>query len=83
MEHNLSDPKNLIPAYALLSRMRLSSSPRVLATAEEVIRDIIGTYTKPNLTPQQIESTALTGDDPLRNFSDICRDELESMQRQI
>ncbi|PYU11183.1 MAG: hypothetical protein DMG29_16190, partial [Acidobacteria bacterium] len=35
LAHNLSDPKNLIPAYALLSRMRLSSSPEVLATAEE------------------------------------------------
>ena len=34
--HNLGDPKNLIPAYALLSRIRLSSSPDVLATAEEV-----------------------------------------------
>jgi hypothetical protein len=49
LEHNVGDPKNLIPAYALLSRIRLSSSPYVLATAEEVVRDIIGTYAKPNL----------------------------------
>jgi hypothetical protein len=79
----MSDPKNLIPAYALLSRIRLSSSPDVLAAAEEVVKQIIGTYAKPNLTPEQIQSKATNGEDPLRNFSDICRAELEFMQRQI
>jgi hypothetical protein len=83
LEHNVGDPKNLIPAYALLSRMRLSSSPRVLATAEEVIREIVGTYAKPNLTPEQIESKAANGEGPLRKFSDVCRTEIESMQQQL
>jgi hypothetical protein len=53
-EHNVSDPKNLIPACALLSRIRLSSSPEVLTAAEEVVRTISDTYAKPNLTPQEI-----------------------------
>src|ERR1700692_803534 len=83
LEHSVSDPKNLIPAYALLSRIRLSSSPNVLAAAEEVVREIIGTYSKPNLTPEQIRVRATNGEGPLRNFSDICRAELESMQSQI
>jgi hypothetical protein len=83
LEHNVSDPKNLIPAYALLSRIRLSSSPDVLATAEGVVKDIIGTYAKPNLTPEQIQSRATNGEDPLRKFSDICRVELEFIQRQL
>ena len=82
-EHNVADPKNLIPAYALLSRIRLSSSPDVLATAEAVIRDTIDTYAKPNLTPEQIEFRVVNGDDPLRKFSEICRAELESIQSQI
>ena len=83
LEHNVGDPKNLIPAYALLSRIRLSSSPDVLANAEAVVREIVGTYAKPNLTPEQIQSRATNGDDPLRKFSDICRAELESMQAQV
>jgi hypothetical protein len=83
LEHDVSDPKNLISAYALLSRIRLSSSSDVLTTAEAVVRDIIGTYAKPNLTPQQIQFRATNGDDPLRKFSDICRAGLESMQSQI
>jgi hypothetical protein len=82
-EHSTGDPKNLIPSYALLSRIRLSSSTEVLATAEGVVRGIIATYAKPNLTPEEIQRRATSPEDPLRNFSDICRAELESMQRQI
>jgi hypothetical protein len=84
LEHDVGDLKNLIPAYALVSRIRLSSSPDVLASAEGVVAEIIGTYSKPNLTLEQIRSRPTTGeDDPLRRFSDVCRAELESMQRQI
>ena len=82
-EHNVSDPKNLIPVYALLSRIRLASSPPVLNAAEEAVKLIVDTYPKPNLTAEQIESAALSGEDPLRHFSYICRAELESIQKQI
>lgn len=71
LEHNVGDPKNLIPVYALMSRIRLSSSPDMLATAEELVKEIIGTYSEPNLTPEQIQYRATNGDDPLRRFSDI------------
>src|SRR6266403_1767128 len=37
----------------------------------------------PNLTADQIESRAVNGQDPLRQFSDTCRTELESLQRQM
>jgi hypothetical protein len=83
MVQSNSDPQKLIPLYALLSRVRLSSSATVLETAEAVIRIIVSTYPKPNLTPEQIESRAVSGDDPLRQFSDACRKELDSMQRQL
>jgi hypothetical protein len=83
MENNTSDPQKLIPAYALLSRIRLSSSSSVLAEAEEVIRIILNTYPQPNLTAEQIELRAANGEDPLRQFSNTCRTELESMQKQL
>jgi hypothetical protein len=83
LEHDAGDPKNLIPAYALLSRMRLSSSRDVLARAEAVLREIVETYAKPNLTPEEIESRAANGTGPLRNFSEICRAELDSMQGRL
>ncbi len=83
MEHDTSDPQKLIPAYALLSRIRLSSSSSVLANAEEVIKTIMATYPQPNLTAEQIEFRAVNGEDPLRQFSNTCRGELESMQKQL
>ena len=83
VQHNLQDPNNLTPAYALLSRMRLSSSTSVLASAERVIQHIINMYSEPNLTPEEIQSRAAQLEDPLREFSDICRAELEAMHSQL
>src|SRR5215470_15108756 len=83
MQHNASDLQTLLPVYALLSRIRLSSSEVVLQEAEEVIRTIVSTYPQPNLTPEQIESRAVSGQDPLRQFSDTCRIELDLLQRQL
>ena len=83
LEHDVFDPANLIPAYALLNRMRLSSSPTVLVVGENVVMEIMSTYARPNLSPQEIESRAANGQDPLRKFSEICREEIESMQRHI
>jgi hypothetical protein len=76
-------PLGSFTAYALLSRIRLGSSRQVLKAAEDVVKHIVENYRKPNLTAEQIESVAVSDEDPLRNFSDICRVELESMQRQI
>ena len=81
----IRDPRNLIPVYALLSRVRLSSSPKILTAAEEVIRTIINAYREPNLTAQQIEFRAFNGDgdDPLKSLSEVCRLELESIRREL
>ena len=83
MQHNASDLQKMLPVYALLSRIRLSSSGSVLQEAEQVINTIVSTYPQPNLTPEQIESRAVSGQDPLRQFSDTCRSELDLLQRRL
>jgi hypothetical protein len=83
MENNASDLQKLIPIYALMSRIRLSSSEPVLQKAEEVIKAIVSTYPQPNLTVEQIESRAGNGQDPLRQFSDTCRAELAALERRL
>ena len=83
VQHNLQDPNNLTTANALLSRMRLSSSTEVLASAERVLQHIINTYSEPNLTPEEIQSRAAKREDPLRVFSDICGAEIEGIQSQL
>jgi cell division septum initiation protein DivIVA len=77
MQHNFQDPNKLVPTYAVLSRIRVSSSTDVLASAERVVDQIISTYSEPNLTPKEIHFRAAKRDDPLRDFSSICRRELE------
>ena len=79
MEHSFVGLNNLIPTYAVLNRIRVSSTTDVLASAERVIEHIMATYSRPNLTPHEIQSKATYRDDPLRDFSDICRSELESL----
>jgi hypothetical protein len=79
LEHNFKDVNKLMPSYAVLSRIRVSSSTDVLTSAERVIDYIIATYAEPNLTPDEIQSRAAKREDPLRDFSSICRCELESL----
>jgi len=55
----------------------------VLAGAELIIQHIISTYSEPNLTPEEIWSSAGKRQDPLREFSNICRAELEAMQDEL
>ncbi len=80
LENNFKDPNKLIPAFALLGRIRLVSSKEVFASAEKLIREIVKSYSEPNLTPEQIRSRALNGDDPMKHFSETCRVELDSMR---
>jgi hypothetical protein len=83
IQHQFQDPNKLTPTYALLSRIRLSSSRDVLASAEQVIQHILTTYSEPNLTAEELRSRAEKHRDPLREFSNICRAELEAMQRHL
>jgi hypothetical protein len=76
-EHD--DPKisNLVNLYALVSQMRVLSSPRIVEGADSVVRVIIETYRAPNKTFRNVEE--LLDDaamNPLRDFSDACREEL-------
>jgi len=79
VQHTFNDPSRLIPSYALLSRMRLSSSTSVVESAEQVIKIILDTYSKPNLSAEEIHAWAGERNDPLREFSNICRQDFESL----
>ena len=79
MQHGFQDPSRLIPSYALLSRIRLSSSINVVESAERVMHTILNTYSGPNFTPEEFQAWAGERNDPLREFGNICRYELESL----
>ena len=78
-QHAFQDPSRLIPMYAALGHIRLSSSPSVVESAERLVNVVLNTYLEPNLTPEEFHSKAGKGDDPLREFSNVCRRDLESL----
>jgi hypothetical protein len=79
LQHGFQDPSSLTPSYALLSRIRLSSSTIVVENAQNVIQRILNTYSQPNLTPEEFQAWANERNDPLREFGEICRRELDSL----
>jgi hypothetical protein len=79
-EHDKADASNLVKLYAFVSRMRVRSSPRIIASADNVCRVIIETYLSPNKTfrdlPEFLNHETM---DPLREFSNACREELHRL----
>jgi len=73
----------LVSVYALVSRMRVLSSPAVVENAESVVHVIVETYCAPNKTfPELRELMSSHAIDPLRAFSEECRAELQALQDQ-
>ena len=81
LAHSLEKPETLLPAYALLNRIRLCASPDVLAEAENVLKRVTEQYFAKNLPVEQIHYLALSKDsDPLEAFGQACRAELEAVR---
>jgi len=76
--HDKLEISALVSVYALMSRMRVVSSSVVVEKAEAVVQSIVDTYSAPNKTFRElkklINSHAI---DPLRDFSEECRAELQ------
>ena len=83
LQHSLENPSTLVPIYALISRIRLSSSTAVIESGERLIATIIKSYSEPNLTADEIQSVASTHNDHLQEFSIRCRRELESFENRF
>lgn len=84
LSHSLDQPEKFVKLYSILSRIRLVSSPSVLAAAEECCRQIVELYAKPNMTVEEIrESFEVDHFDPLRDFSAVCRAELRQFEPAI
>jgi hypothetical protein len=76
-EHDKAEVANLVNLYAFVSRMRVLSSPAIVENADRVVRVIIETYGAPNKTFREVKEI-LDQDsmNPLREFSNACREEL-------
>ena len=66
----------LVDMYALIGQMKILSSDEVIAAAEKVATLIIETYVSPNRTFADVPGFVREVD-PLRDFSEACRRELQ------
>jgi len=78
LQNERDDPAQLIGIYALMNRIRLVSSPHVVESADRVTKVIVEAYLGPNLTLHEMQSRIKANEnvDPLREFTDACREEL-------
>jgi hypothetical protein len=74
LQNKRDDASALIGLYALIGRIRLISSARVVESADTVARIIMDSYPAPNMTLEEIRTAEV---DPLREFSEACREELQ------
>ena len=66
----------MVDLHALIARMKILSSDAVIEAAEKAGRLILETYVSPNRTFVDL-SDVINKMDPLRDFSEACRRELE------
>ena len=79
--HELEKPETLLPVFALINRIRLCSSRKVLAEAERLAGRITDQYFAKNLTVEQLRQLAHTDQaDPLSAFGEACRAELKALR---
>ena len=84
LTHQLESPEKLLPAYALLNRIRLCAPAAVLAEAELVTRRITDQYFLPNISTEEIRALSRAqAADPLKSFGEACRAELEALHARI
>jgi len=79
--HELDKPETLLPVFALINRIRLCSSRKVLAEAERLLGRITDQYFANNLTVAELRQLAHTQKaDPLSDFGEACRAELKLLR---
>ncbi len=75
-----SDPNigELISLYSMISRMRVMSSSKIVACAENVLLEITNAYFEPNRTVRELQELIKlrTRMDPLKDFAEAVREEL-------
>src|SRR5215470_12821969 len=82
--HSAVDTPTLIEVYALISRMRVISSPELVEKADAALRSIVDVYFLPNKTMAELRAEINGGKlDLLRDFSTAAREELSRLRYRV
>ena len=80
LTHDEPNLSKMVVLYALVSRMRIVSSPKVTEEADKLIRVILDAYFEPKKTFDDLRlMVSKHGFDPLLGFSVSCREELQGV----
>ena len=86
IQRSAIDPVKIMRLYSKVARMRLTSSDRVLRAAEEVGRRLLEAYERPPEDPAEVLAQYVKGEqslDPLREFTQACREEQAKALQQV
>ena len=79
--HETPDVSQLVRLYSMISMMRALSPTTIVEDADKVARMIVNTYLAPNKTFPELRDMVNSGAiDPLRDFSEACREELQRFE---
>jgi hypothetical protein len=79
--HDTPDVSQLIRLYAMISMMRAISPSTIVQNADKVARLIVNTYLEPNKSIPELRDMVNSGAmDPLRDFSEACREEFQRLE---
>jgi hypothetical protein len=83
LEHDKTEISELVDIYSTVNRIRVQSSKKVIDEADKALRTIIGVYSDKNKSFSDL-AASVNGNgksdfpDPLRDFSQACREDLET-----
>ena len=78
--HDQTEAPSLVSLYAFVNKMRVVSRPGVAERADKLARMIVDTYFLPNKTLPELRAMTASGAlDPLGDFSEACREELDAL----
>jgi len=81
LDRTLDNPSVLVQVYALINRIKLTSSDEVVREAEKSMRAIVDLYFQPKMSITELREKAPSMPDPIQGFSDACRHELRELLR--
>ena len=81
LAHDEADISKLVRLYALVNEMRVVSSRATIDSADRAVRVIVNTFLTPPQSFRELSETLKNSGfiDPLQEFSEACRAELENV----
>jgi len=80
LDKPLTNPTALIGVFSLVGRIRLTAGDKVLLTAETVMDTIVDSYNRPPIKFEEVYKVWRKEHiDPLKEFTEACREELKRM----